>query len=48
MKQTTPHVSPAASVALRWLGRQLAWERTLAELRDPEAPTSALDDEVAA
>ena len=35
------------SIALRWLRRQLAWEQTLAELRDPEA-TADVDDEVAA
>ena len=35
MVPATPHVSPSDSVALRWLSRQLAWEQTLAELRDP-------------
>ena len=44
MDPTAPHVAPSASVALRWLGRQLAWERTLAELRDPTVDEPAEDD----
>jgi hypothetical protein len=46
MEPTTRHRSIPSEV-LRWLDRQLAWEQTLAELRDP-ALGAAIDDEVAA
>jgi len=41
---TTAH-GPGREAALRWLARQLRWERLLDELRDP---TPASDDHEAA
>jgi hypothetical protein len=39
MEQTTPRVSylPGRNPGLRWLANRLAWEQTLADLREPGA-----------
>ena len=41
----TPSHAPNKEVALRWLARQLRWERLLDELRNPRA---AADEDKAA
>lgn len=48
MAQTTPRVSylPGQNPGLRWLARQLTWEQTLGDLRDPAAGSE--DDSAAA
>ena len=50
MDLTTPRVSylPGRNPGLRWLSRQLAWEQTLADLREPTAEAIDGDDTAAA
>jgi hypothetical protein len=50
MSQTTPRVSylPGSNPGLRWLARQLAWEQTLSDLREPTEAAVHGDDTAAA